>query len=57
MSRLSVNIGTIEGGVKVNVIPRECSFEVDLRLPPGLSREDVLPRVKEIVDRYPGAAD
>jgi succinyl-diaminopimelate desuccinylase len=56
MSRLSVNIGTIEGGVKVNVIPRECSFEVDLRLPPGLSKEDVLPKVKEIVSRHEGAS-
>ena len=55
MSRLSVNIGTIEGGVKVNVIPRECSFEVDLRLPPGLSKEDVMPRVHEIVAKYSGA--
>lgn len=54
MSRLSVNIGTIEGGVKVNVIPRECNFEVDLRLPPGLSKEDVLPRVREIISKYPG---
>ncbi|TRO60373.1 M20 family peptidase, partial [Candidatus Bathyarchaeota archaeon] len=56
MSRLSVNIGTITGGVKINVIPRECSFELDLRLPPGLSKEDVLPRIKEIIDRYPGAS-
>lgn len=56
MSRLSVNIGTIEGGVKVNVIPRECSFEVDLRLPPGLGKEDVLPRVEEIVSHYEGAS-
>lgn len=56
MSRLSVNIGTISGGVKVNVIPRECSFEVDLRLPPGLKKEDVLPHVKKIVNCYPGAS-
>lgn len=56
MCRLSVNVGTIEGGVKVNVIPRECSFEVDLRLPPGLGREDVMPRVAEIVGRHPGAS-
>lgn len=56
MSRLSVNIGTIEGGLKVNVIPRECSFEVDLRLPPGLSKEDVLPKVEEIVSKYEGAS-
>jgi succinyl-diaminopimelate desuccinylase len=56
MGRVSVNIGTIEGGLKVNVIPRECSFEVDLRLPPGLSKDDVLPRVEEIVSRHPGAS-
>jgi len=56
MSRVSVNIGTIEGGLKVNVIPRECSFEVDLRLPPGLSKDDVLPQVEEIVSRHPGAS-
>ena len=56
MSRVSVNIGTIEGGLKVNVIPRECSFEVDLRLPPGLSKDDVLPRVEEIVSRHQGAS-
>lgn len=55
MSKLSVNIGTIEGGVKINVIPRECSFELDLRLPPGLSREDVLSRVEAIIDKYLGA--
>jgi succinyl-diaminopimelate desuccinylase len=56
MSRLSVNIGTIEGGLKVNVIPRACSFEVDLRLPPGLSKDDVLPKVEEIVSKYEGAS-
>lgn len=56
MRRLSVNVGTIEGGVKVNVIPRECGFEVDLRLPPGLSKEDLMPAVREIVDRHPGAS-
>jgi succinyl-diaminopimelate desuccinylase len=56
MSKISVNIGTIEGGVKVNVIPRNCSFEVDLRIPPGLSKDDVLPRVIEIINKYPGAS-
>ncbi|MCW4013693.1 MAG: ArgE/DapE family deacylase [Candidatus Bathyarchaeota archaeon] len=56
MSRLSVNIGSIEGGVKINVIPRSCSFELDLRLPPGLSREQVLTHVEAILDKYPGAS-
>ena len=55
MSRPTVNIGTVEGGVKVNVIPRECSFEVDIRIPPGLNHDTVMPKVKEIVSKYPGA--
>lgn len=56
MSQVSVNIGSIKGGLKVNVIPRHCSFEVDLRLPPGVSKDDVLPRVQEIVSKYEGAS-
>ncbi len=55
MSRVSVNIGTIRGGLKVNMIPRECLFEVDLRLPPGVSKEDVMPHVERIAARYPEA--
>lgn len=56
MSRVSVNIGTIRGGLKVNMIPRECVFEVDLRLPPGVSKDDVMPHVERIAARYPEAA-
>ncbi|MCX6648910.1 MAG: M20/M25/M40 family metallo-hydrolase [Candidatus Bathyarchaeota archaeon] len=55
MSRVSVNIGVISGGLKINMIPRDCTFELDLRLPPGLSKEDIMPHVKSIVSRYPGA--
>ncbi len=55
MSRVSVNIGVIHGGLKVNMIPRECAFEVDLRLPPGLSKQDVMPYVERIIARHPGA--
>ena len=55
MYHVSVNIGIISGGLKINMIPRECSFEVDLRLPPGLSKDDVMPHVKRIVSSYPGA--
>jgi succinyl-diaminopimelate desuccinylase len=56
MKKLSLNIGNIDGGVKVNVIPRECSFELDLRLPPGMGKEDVIPRLEEIIGRYPEAS-
>ncbi len=55
MSRVSVNIGVMQGGLKINMIPRECSFELDLRLPPGLSKDDVMPHVQRIIARHPGA--
>lgn len=55
MSNLSINIGVIKGGVKVNVIPRSCTFEADLRLPPGLSMKELMPHIQRIVGRYPEA--
>ena len=55
MEKLSVNIGTISGGLKINMIPRECTFEVDLRLPPGLSKENVMPHILRISSKYPEA--
>ncbi len=55
MEKLSVNIGTISGGLKINMIPQECTFEVDLRLPPGLSKENVMPHILKISSKYPEA--
>jgi succinyl-diaminopimelate desuccinylase len=55
MSRVSINIGTIQGGLKVNMIPRECVFEVDIRIPPGLGKKDLMPSLERIVARYPEA--
>jgi succinyl-diaminopimelate desuccinylase len=45
----------ISGGLKINMIPRDCTFELDLRLPPGLSNNDIMPHIRQIVSRYPGA--
>ncbi|KAF7514875.1 hypothetical protein G7054_g14927 [Neopestalotiopsis clavispora] len=42
IARPTVNIGTMKGGVKVNVIPEVCRFELDIRLPIGLTAEEVL---------------
>ncbi|PVH84724.1 putative acetylornithine deacetylase [Cadophora sp. DSE1049] len=51
----TLNIGTIHGGLKVNMIPSYCVFEADIRMPIGLSREDVLPVIDEILKEYPNA--
>jgi succinyl-diaminopimelate desuccinylase len=53
MRRVSVNIGTLKGGVKINMLPAECVLEVDFRPPVGITRAQVLDKVKAIVTRYP----
>lgn len=46
--RMTFNPGVIGGGLKVNQIPHECRFEVDLRIPLGIERADVLAEFTEI---------
>jgi succinyl-diaminopimelate desuccinylase len=53
--RLTLNIGTISGGLKVNMIPGLCSFEADFRLPVGAAKEDVLARIRPILAQVPEA--
>ncbi|KAJ5753126.1 hypothetical protein N7520_010043 [Penicillium odoratum] len=51
----TVNIGTIAGGVKVNMIPESCIFELDIRLPVGLVADEVMGVIESMVPRYPDA--
>jgi succinyl-diaminopimelate desuccinylase len=46
--RMTFNPGVIQGGLKVNQIPHECRFEVDLRIPLGIDRDGVLRELAEI---------
>ena len=50
--RPTVNVGTIRGGLKVNMIPDTCTFELDIRLPVGLYKEQVLDLIKSIIPKY-----
>ncbi len=47
---VALNVGRIDGGAAVNVIPDRCVVEFGLRLLPGLSTESVLPRVERTLD-------
>ncbi len=49
LGKPTLNIGTIHGGTKVNVVPDRCEIEVDRRMLPGEKREDVLGGIKEIL--------
>lgn len=44
----TVNIGTIKGGDKVNIVADFCEFSVDLRYMPGMNPDKVVAAVKDI---------
>lgn len=46
----SLNVGTISGGSKVNMVPSSCTIEVDRRTIPGETKDDVLESVARAVD-------
>ena len=52
----TVNIGTISGGTKVNTIPGNCKFEVDIRLPIGLVAKTILGKIDATLKDFPGAS-
>ena len=51
LRRPSINIGTIHGGDKVNMVADWCEFEVDLRYLPGMSAKDSLGKIKKLIAR------
>jgi acetylornithine deacetylase/succinyl-diaminopimelate desuccinylase family protein len=50
LGKPTFNIGTIQGGTKVNIVPEECAIEVDRRMLPGEKKEEVLGEIKEMLD-------
>jgi succinyl-diaminopimelate desuccinylase len=53
LQRITLNIGRINGGLKVNMVPGLCEFEADFRLPVGYDKNLILPKIQEIAARYP----
>jgi len=45
----TINISTINGGVKTNVVPDKCSITIDIRTVPGMKHEDILKDIEEII--------
>ena len=50
LGKPTINIGSIRGGTKINMVPDQCQIEVDRRLLPGEKKEDVLREIKEAFD-------
>jgi succinyl-diaminopimelate desuccinylase len=56
VDKVTLNIGTIKGGVKVNMVPSSATFEADIRLPLGVTRERVLAEVDKLLKAFPEAS-
>jgi acetylornithine deacetylase/succinyl-diaminopimelate desuccinylase-like protein len=63
-----VNVGTIRGGSKINIVPDACTIELDCRLVPGIEAEhlhallgavlrDLVPGVRVIEQRHAAPLD
>jgi succinyl-diaminopimelate desuccinylase len=50
LGKPTLNIGTIQGGTKVNIVPDQCEIEVDRRILPSERKEEVLIEIKETLD-------
>lgn len=50
LEKISVNIGTIQGGTSSNVIPDNCKVQIDCRLPFGITRQEVSEILHEKLD-------
>lgn len=51
LGRPTINVGTIHGGEKVNIIPASASIEVDRRTVPGETYESMLATLHEAIGR------
>ncbi len=48
----TLNIGTIRGGDKVNIVADWCEFELDFRFLPGQSSAGIINGLKQIIRKY-----
>jgi succinyl-diaminopimelate desuccinylase len=48
----TVNVGTIKGGDKVNVVSDWCELELDIRFLPGTHPQEVLRALKKVISRH-----
>lgn len=53
IQQVTLNIGRLEGGLKVNMLPGECTIEADIRLPVGVTKAEVQAVVSRILRGFP----
>ena len=48
----TINIGTIKGGDKVNIVADYCEFELDFRFLPGMTARKLLSNLRDIIKKH-----
>jgi succinyl-diaminopimelate desuccinylase len=48
MGSTTVNIGTFEGGTRVNLVPDHASMEIDIRTVPGVGSHEIIERIEAL---------
>lgn len=56
LSRIGVNIGSIAGGGRINVVAESARAEVDIRVPFGLGTSDVRQQLESLLAVHPGVS-
>ncbi|WP_339210704.1 M20 family metallopeptidase [Aeribacillus sp. FSL K6-8210] len=47
----TINIGTIHGGVSTNVVPDQCTIQLDIRTVPGQNHEDIEKDIRNLLEK------
>jgi succinyl-diaminopimelate desuccinylase len=50
LGKPTLNIGTIVGGIKTNVVPDACKITIDIRTVPGQSHKTILKQVQDVLE-------
>lgn len=51
MKYTTINVGVIKGGTKSNVVPGSCEIEVDIRIIPEQSIEEIISRINRMIQK------
>jgi succinyl-diaminopimelate desuccinylase len=53
LQRVTLNTGVISGGIKVNMVPSQCTIEADIRLPVGITKDQVMAEIERVLADFP----
>ncbi len=55
IDKVTLNIGVVNAGLKVNIVPGVARIEADIRLPPGVEKPEVMAIVNKVLAKHPYA--